>query len=112
MWNSTPDESTETSITLNGGSVVVGTMCMNPVLASCDDRCPIAATSTFENFCNIVQCDTPESTGDLPGNTVLRIPTTNLKPGDRLWIQGLIRDESDTSGAVLSVTNGIEVHIE
>lgn len=112
VWHSTPDESTETPITLNGGSTVIGTMCMNPLLSACDDRCPIIAANTFKNFCGVVPCDTPEATGELPGNTVLRIPTTGFKSGDRLWIQGLVRDESDTSGAVLSVTNGIEVHIE
>ncbi len=57
----------------------------------------------------IEQCSTPEATENpLPG-VVLIVPTSALTPGQRIFFQGLVRDNSDTSGKGFSATNAVEV---
>jgi len=86
----------------------LGRMAMDPFLSSCDD-CPTYVAATMSYPCGLAPCSTPEATGRLAPATVLAIPAGRLTPGMRLYVQGFLRDNSDTTAKKASVTNGVEI---
>lgn len=87
----------------------LGRMAMDPFTTTCGP-CPIYAAATLAYPCGLAPCSTAEATGRLAPGTVLSIPAGRLAPGTRLFVQGILRDNSDTTSSKrASVTNGVEV---
>ncbi len=105
MWLDRPSASSSRALPFD-----VGSLCMNPLLASCND-CPEYAAKNFNGFCAAVLCSTPEATGASAPGIVMTIPAGRFSAGDYLFVQGIVKDLSDTSGRRFSVTNGIEIHV-
>ncbi len=89
----------------------VGRMSMNPILSRCAGSCPTFAANTLRRDCGLLLCSTPQATGATLPAVVLRAPAGTFSAGETLWIQGVLEDNSDSSGNRLSVTNGVEVSI-
>ncbi|MBI3846418.1 MAG: hypothetical protein HY292_17455 [Planctomycetes bacterium] len=89
----------------------IGRIAMNPLIPQCGSVCPIAGSVTIRTNCNRVRCSTAEATGALPPGVVMTFGAGRFAAGQTLFIQGVMRDNSDTSPKRVSVTNGVEVSI-
>lgn len=109
VWRRRPTSSSDKLVRYQGAEL--GTMAMDPLLGTCGSSCPQFAAKAIDRFCSAVLCSTAEATGASPPGVILRIPAGRLAAGEVLWVQGLVKDNSDTSGKRFSVTNGVEVTV-
>ena len=86
-------------------------MCMNPQLANRGTGCPIFSAKTLAGNCGAVLCSEPEATLVVIPDLVMVVPANTFTAGDVLFVQGLVRDASDSSGSQIAITNGVEIHI-
>ncbi|MBI3847149.1 MAG: hypothetical protein HY292_21180 [Planctomycetes bacterium] len=106
VWPTRPTSTSE--VTLPFG---VGVICMSPLTASCGSACPVIGAKTITGYCSSVLCNTAEATGAVPPGVIIRIPQNRFPAGTVLWVQGVIRDNSDSGPKKVSVTNGVEVNV-
>ncbi len=111
VWTSAPTSGTQKQLLLQSGQIDLGPMCMDPLNGTCNAVCPTYSAKSIPGRCALVLCSTPEATGANPPGVIMVIPGGTFSAGDRLWVQGVLKDASDTSGMRFSVTNGIEVHV-
>ncbi|MBI3846343.1 MAG: hypothetical protein HY292_17065 [Planctomycetes bacterium] len=106
VWRSYPTSSTDVDAPYG-----IGRMCMNPLITTCGDKCASFAAKNIGGYCGSVLCSTAQATGAWPPGVVMRIPAGTLNSGETIFVQGVIRDQSDTGGRHFSATNGVEVMI-
>ncbi len=105
-WNEAPGSAAPVELPFG-----LGPMCLNPLSSTCNP-CPAYSAKTIPGRCNAVLCATAEATGNQAPAIIMTFPSGLFLAGERLWLQGVTRDNSDTSGRRVSITNGVEVLIQ